>query len=371
MAVRHLIAGAFSRLSKSENAGLQVFRCSGVQDHAGWREALARFGADADVYFQPEYLAAYEANGDGKAEAILASAGEAHLLVPYLRCPIDSAEGGLVDVQGAYGYGGPLTKCASSAFTAAAWQRIETCWRESGVVAAFLRLHPLYENTDGLGSGWEIVDERQSVSIDLREGLAAAFAGAVAANHRNMVSRALGKGLSVRQEPMTAAGLRAFVSQYRQNMVRLGADDYYLFSDGYFESLACGLGDALALFGVYAPDIREPIAMALIMWGPRWAHYHLSARAASADNCAVNLLLQAVAEAAAERELEGVHLGGGRSSAEDDTLLRFKQRIGQSCHRFRTARKVINPARYADLIGEWQRAHGGKTPDWFLGYRQK
>jgi hypothetical protein len=340
-----------------------------LTSRSDWSGALASFKRPPDIYFEPRYLAAYDRYGDGHATGVFVADGTELLYVPYLLSPIPG-ETGLYDVQGAYGYGGPVVSCSpTSEFLENAWHAIESVWREQGVVAAFLRLHPLVGNEYYMGTRWSVVADRPTISIDLRAGVEAAFAGAAGSNHRNMVKRALQLGMYAVCRQVTPESMRAFSVMYRETMTRLNANAYYFFDGEFFERLQTELGNCLDIIQV-SNEVGDTRCMALIMYGPRWAHYYLSARENTAPNCSTNLLLQAASEAAQRRGLLGIHLGGGRTASPADSLLKFKERVGHVRHQFRTARLVIHPDRYSRLIQTWTRQHADAVPEWFLGYRQ-
>jgi hypothetical protein len=243
-------------------------------------------------------------------------------------------------------------------------------WDQSGVVAAFLRCHPLLENARHFGPDWEVAYDRQTVSVDLKDGLEMAFDGPGARKHRRDTAQARRAGAEARFDTPDSEGLRRFRELYLETMSRLGAGDEYFFSSAYFEALVQNFGDAVSLVEVSAPSNPDPLAMALVFWGPCWAHYHLSARRAEGGN-ASHLLLQAVAEQTAQRGLAGLHMGGGRTPSPDDSLFRFKRWVGNAEHRFHTARLVVNRGAYNDLVAAWREQHPDERPLWFLSYRQK
>lgn len=336
---------------------------------ADWRAALARFAPCDDVYFSPEYHAASASLGGGEPACILAEAGGSALLLPYLRCPIPGG-GGWCDVQSAYGYGGPLVLAPSADFLAAAWSAIFEHWRGEGVIAAFLRCHPLIGNAAWFASEWSIVHDRSTVAVDLGAGVAAAFAQPGAGKHRRDTAQAVRAGASVVCQPLDDAGLNRFQELYRETMSRVGAGEEYFFSRVYFEMLITEFREAVSLVEVRAGADGAVLSAALVFWGSKWAHYHLSARRAI-DRNATHLLLQAVVEEAARRGLAAVHLGGGRTPSPEDSLLRFKKWVGNSIHRFDTARLVVNRSRYDDLVAAWSTEHPDSKPLWFLTYRQE
>lgn len=340
-----------------------------TSDREEWQRALRRFAPHDDIYFQPEYARACEAGGAGEAECLLVSEGSSALLLPVLKCPVPGSSG-LWDVQSPYGYGGPLVAGGDAGFIARAWRLIGESWEQAGGVAAFLRGHPLIGNETSFGPDWEVAYDRNTVSVDLRAGVAAAFAHPRAGKHRRDTALARRAGAHVHFQPLDAAGLVRFRALYLQTMARLGAGAEYFFAEAYFETLAGQFGDAMSLVEARDSVGGDPLSMALVFWGTHWAHYHLSARQPQGGN-ASHLLLQAVAEHAAERGLAGLHLGGGRTAVPEDSLLQFKRWVGNSVHRFHTARLVVNRRCYNDLVAAWRVEHPDSEPNWFLTYRQR
>ena len=113
----------------------------------------------------------------------------------------------------------------------------------------------------------------------------------------------------------------------------------------------------------------ELAAAAVFMFGPRWGHYHLSARRPDAGNHLTNCLLQDALERAAELGLLGMHLGGGRSGDPRDNLLMFKKSIGGQLLDYNVALVIANFEVYRRLCLDWEKETGWQ-PQWLLGYRQ-
>lgn len=321
-----------------------------------WTAALAARDPMADIYFSPQYHAAHEANGDGRAAALLAEDGASWLFVPYLLREIPDAKDyygpQLFDLQSCPGYSGALG-VGSPEWLEVAWSRFEDVWRSQRVVAAFLRLHPLLDQTALFPPTWDVVSERQTVSVDLRDPVGLK-------NHRNAVAAARRAGIvatGIFSPPDEA--IRLFARDYERAMTLKGADASHLFTLPYFQALR-GLSTQLWLFS--ARYIGECVAQALILRGPEFAHYHLAFRVQDTLGYGTNLLLQTVAEEAAETGLVSLHLGGGLTNALDDPLFAFKARVGNRRHTFRTARRVIDPAAYAALATQ--------PNGWFLPWRK-
>lgn len=348
---------------------LELQRCDLV-NLTGWREALAELAPFDDIYFSPDYLAAYEARADGKVQCLIVRSGDSLMLLPYLVYPIPGHPG-LFDIQGAYGYGGPLIKNPNPAFLSAAWNLIRECWREQSVVAAFIRSHPMLGNEVFFDASWEVVFDRPTMSVDLSGGLEAAFAGAHARNHRRDAAQARRAGLVTALLPCTPDTLDQFARMYWETMTRLEAGSDYFFSRIYFKTLAERFAQDISIAEVRDTPDGQTLSAALIIWGSRWAHYHLAARSVTEGNRNTShLLLHSVAEEAVRRGLLALHLGGGRTPAADDSLFAFKKRIGNLEQRFHTARLVVDSAPYNALVSEWCAQHPDSKPVWFLSYRQ-
>ncbi|MEO6771868.1 MAG: GNAT family N-acetyltransferase [Kofleriaceae bacterium] len=312
-------------------------------DAAAWDAALE---PATDVYFTPGYHALHAA--EGVAPCCFGAGG---LSVPGLRTTIPNSDH--ADVQTCNGYGGPFGEAGSEA----AWAAWREAARADRIVAALFRLHPLVANERLLPADAEIRHERDTIFVDLGGGLDAAWRAADG-RHRNMVQRARREAAGVAWTP---GAWGEFVAMYRSAMDRLGAPEALRFSDAYFARLQRFAPAELASLH----DDRGLVAAAVMLWAPRWGHYHLAARRSDAPNYAANLVVQAGLERAVARGLAGVHLGGGTTNAPDDSLLRFKRSVGGTVLAFRVARVIADPAAFEQLV-----ARRGGTPSWLLGYRQ-
>ena len=308
---------------------------------------VAEFDATGlDAYYDPAYLRSV---ADGAEIWVLVSD---ELVLPLVVKPIPGTA--LRDAESPYGYAAPLASGPVD------WEAVRVALRTQGVVNAFLRSHPLQP--------WCGLPERTSATTAVIPLVprAQAFAGGRCANHRSQVSRARGLGFVTTCTPAPAE-LGSFRALYERTMERLAATSFYRFGDAAWVALA-GLGERLALITVQGAT-GQVHNQALFMRGPRFAHYHLSARSDEAHNAAGNLLFEAAADWASAHGCESLHLGGGTSGAADDSLLRYKQRIGREDATFRTAGLICDPVQHESLVADWQ-ARTGRQPAWFQAYRQ-
>jgi Acetyltransferase (GNAT) domain len=324
---------------------------------ARWDHAIAGFD-QADLYARHGYV--HAAAGDD-ALLVHVRTGDGELAVPLLPQPLPDGDGW--DAESPYGYPGVLVR----GDVTTCWPVLRDALAARGIINLFLRLHPFADHAPC--AHLLIGAPHATAWIPLTEGRAQAFAGGDCSTHRSQVNRARRLGFST---TLTVApsleDLRAFRALYEQTMERLAAGAAFRFGETYFARLASGLGQDLVLVSVVDTS-GLAVAQALLLCGPRYGHYHLSARRDDVHNAASNLLFEAMADHAAARGMEGIHLGGGMSAAEDDSLLQFKRRIGRGRSHFCVAGLVCDLARHQRLIDTW-RQRSGRAPTWFQAYRQ-
>lgn len=331
-----------------------------------WADTLAQLAPNrTDVYLTEEYVGLY-AREDTTAECAIVDSGDEVWLLPYLRRPI--AGSSFWDLQTAYGYGGPVSSTDDSAFTEAAFELFAEGSASRGCVAGFLRFHPLLRSDRFVSKRCTVVDDRETVLMDLRSAPDILLAEMHPKN-RNMIRRAEREDWRVEVSD-EFRGLEEFAALYRGRMVDLAAAEFYHFDDSYFARLSesmCGSGLLVSVWS----DERMVAGTIGLYAGPH-GHYHLAAGSRDAATGAGNLALWRLALELRERGMDWLHLGGGTTAEPDDSLLRFKQRFGGSALRFRTGRTVFDPAGYASVCGSWAEQHpehAEHAKSYFLKYR--
>lgn len=244
------------------------------------------------------------------------------------------------DWQSAYGYGGPIVHHMDAEALTRAWSRLDAEAAARHIVAEFVRFHPGAENHCFYPGS--VRDDRSVVVIDLAApDLFASYTGRV----RTAIRKAERAGLQVVCEaPACARDL--FPEFYRRCMREIGAANFYLFSDAYFEGLL-RLPGARVLSVLHGDD---RLSMGLFLFGARRAEYHLSGTLQpSRQSGATNLLLHAAAQAAQSSGCLTLYLGGGTSARPDDPLLRFKESFAAPSLTFRVGHRIHDPVAYAGL----------------------
>jgi lipopolysaccharide/colanic/teichoic acid biosynthesis glycosyltransferase len=267
--------------------------------------------AGADVYFRRAYVEASALLDDGRP-LFLHAPGEHVGFAAVLRD--DPA-----DVTSPYGYGGPLL-LAEGAELGRFWERYDAWCRERGILASFVRFHPLLGNErDARGVHVEALGHTVAWRLEGGRDLLAGMDK----HHRRLIRKAEREGLAatVIQGP---ASLDGFVALYEETMRRTDASAFYFFPPAYWERLA-RLGDALVLVEVRRRG--ELAASVLCLAGSPWLHYHLGGASDEGRRLgASHLALFSAARWGQKLGFEALHLGGG-VGGQEDSLFEYKRRF--------------------------------------------
>jgi hypothetical protein len=263
--------------------------------------------------------------------------------------PVPDAD--FIDVQSAYGYGGPVASTCDPDFlraAAAAW----SAWcQENRVLVEFIRFHPLLENWRFFAG--DAIDDRATVWIDLA-------APDVMAQHttrvRTAIRKAMKSGLRVEWWDATKF-LGVFPVLYADTMSAIGAGSEYFFPPAYFERLLANAANDAWM--AVCRDDRQILAGAIFLPGAEMVEYHLSAaNGEGKSRGATNLILHEAALRGQQAGKRQLHLGGGSNAAPDNPLFFFKAGFSPQRARFHIGRQIHEPQAYAALKGEWDARHG-------------
>lgn len=268
------------------------------------------------------------------------------------------ANTGLSDLQAPYGYGGPLANCESRDFLTRAWTAWTRWCQSEGVLAEFVRFHPLAANWRYYGGS--IRFDRQTVVVPLHvSDLLIGYD----ARCRTAVRKAQKAEIEIAWlPPMEHA--HAFAAFYREGMTAIGADPYYLFGDEYFVELSRlpGIGLLVCHRG------GKWLSAGLFLQSAEVMEYHLSATTSEGRRlCATNLLLHVAAQSASESGCHSLYLGGGTDGSDDNPLLFFKSGFSAARAPFRVGYTIHRTEEYAEL--KTRQAILGRVSSRILFYR--
>lgn len=316
-----------------------------------WQSCLDLLpGFAGKAYYRYDYLNLLQQNGEGEAMALIyRQNGKMLAFYPVLRKKIPQAlsrENGGFDFESPYGYGGPVWVVDTIPAKDQLAKAHHRWCLEQNIVAEFTRFNPLCENAVELAPECRLEKNRTTISINLSCGLQGILERTSASRRRNF-KRALKSGLSY-----SNCNGQDFMRLYQETMNRLGADEYYNFSQKYFSALL-SLPN-LVVKAAFTPR-NELAAAAVFLEDEVCRHYHLGASAWHLRHFRPNdfLMIMAAAEAA-EQGQKLLHLGGGLQDSEDDPLFRFKKGFSSERKDFFTGRSIHQPELYRQISALWQ-----------------
>jgi len=329
-----------------------------------WNEIVERSPVQ-DVYYRPAYALAYESAEATEANALVLQSGQVKVLLPLMaRRWRDSKNEPVDDAFSPYGYGGwlqfegpPLTE---SEDLRGILSQLQDWANSKGIVCCVLRLHPLlpqtraFEKLMARGKDQDIFVTPGSVTcaVDLSQwdegGDRPKGMGRRRRTYLNKTRRELRLVIRDGWECVESASkeLEIFRQMYDADMRRLDAPEVLRFDVDYFQSLARGLGKQFMLMLAYAGE--EIVGGVIILTGPEFGHYHLSASNELGRQLrAATFLIVAGAKEARNRGCGWLHLGGGISPG--DSLFEFKSSFGGQTFQYYTVTVVADSDRYEKL----------------------
>jgi hypothetical protein len=253
------------------------------------------------------------------------------------------------DIQSPYGYGGPVATTIDNEFLHHAWNNYCEWCSEQNLLVEFIRFHPVVSNQKYyLG---EHCHDRNTVWIDLTiEDILASYS----VRTRTAIRKALKNDLIV--EWINGSDfLAVFPDLYRQTMNALQADDFYYFSDRYFQELMEIPNVRLAI----CRQEQEILACSIFLVSDYSVEYHLSAASNQGKKlCATNLLLHEAALLGKALGCKVLHLGGGTDARDDNPLLFFKSGFSKKLSDFNIGYYIHQPDIYEQMKVEWRLQYG-------------
>lgn len=278
----------------------------------------------------PEYVAV-DAMRDKRLKPcfLLYSEGEAFWMVGMHKDNVPNSD--YYDFRAPYGYGGPISNVSDSDFLERAWcSYLQWCW-SNHILAEFVRLHPLLD---------------QPYFGDRRPNRTTFTCGPIPyPNCRGAIQKAERSGLVVTHADPSIISSN-FKVDYRRDMEDKKTSEFYFFNDAYFEALSTMSGVHLLI----CEEDEEWRSAAVFLAGGSTMEYHLSiTNQRGKKQGATNLLIQKAYASMPEGEL---FLGGGRTTAEDDSLAKFKASFGGKKLTFNLGSHIHRPDVYREMRGD-------------------
>jgi lipid II:glycine glycyltransferase (peptidoglycan interpeptide bridge formation enzyme) len=289
---------------------------------------------------------------DNTAEPILFvyERDDVYIAFPLLKREIPNTE--YFDLTCVYGYTGPISNQDFSAFDDSFLQEFELAFldflQQHKIVSVFSRLHPFFNQNQLMNRFAGIHPNGKTVAIDLKQSIEAQRSG-YHRSYRQHIKQLKNKGYVVK-ETHAPEDVRAFAEIYTENMKRVGATDYYLFTEAYFnELLAAEEFESKLMLIMYD---GEPVSGGVIICTNKIMQAHLvGTRTAHISVSPPKLLIDELTVMGRELGYEYLNLGGGLNFKED-TLYYWKTGFSNFSLDFNSWRYIVNKAVYDSLLAD-------------------
>lgn len=307
-------------------------------DAVYWSSLINKLKAeDRDIHFLPEYGSIYQKTYGYEPYLAFYGDEERFVIQPFVRRLLNElpflkeqqVTEPYYDIANPYGYGGPVCRCSSRQEALTLFEEFdrhvsEYC-EEELIASEFTSLHPLLRNHEVISASGrvELVHSKEVVYFDLSLSEEKLWRG-LNRGHRSSINKARRSGVTIEKLAPTPEIFKAFNRLYLQTMRRKKAAPRWFFPEAYFQNCFELLGpDRVSLFLAH---VNGEVASAhLLMHDFATAYYHFGG---SDDRFHEfrpnNILMYEVALWAKRQGYLRYHLGGGVSSASDDSLLRYK-----------------------------------------------
>lgn len=336
-----------------------------LKDSKEWNSLLVKLPLNQqDIYYTPEYYSLYENNGDGKAMCFVFEKNGDIALYPFLINSVNALGYDLdkeyFDIQGAYGYNGVVSSSYKKGFIEEFYKAFNEYCVQSNIIAEFTRFHPLLGNQE-FSNYMQVIFDRETININLTQCFNKIWTIHYSSKNRNMIRKAEKKGYTYKiiSNPLKQQ-IDTFISIYHSNMKMVGADKYYYFKNDFFYNTFFQQQNQALLFNIEDNKGKVVCSTIFLHYG-FFFHYHLSGRTADADNSVNNFLLNETVKYSQGLCAKNFHLGGGRSAAPDDNLLKFKSNFSKNRLPFYIGKNIYNQDVYNETIRIWERKYPERT----------
>jgi hypothetical protein len=341
-----------------DGSGYKIFD---LKDAKHWSNLLSTLPLEQqDIYFTPEYYRLYENYGDGKALCFVYEKNGDIALYPFLINSVNDLgydlDNQYYDIQGAYGYNGIVSSSYTDDFVFSFYQAFNDFVLSNNIIAEFIRFHPIIKNDKFSHKYLDVLFDRMTVYIDLKEDYSKIF-NQFQSTTRKQIRRATNR-YSVKVEVLEKKIdiIETFMRIYHHSLKRIKSDDYLYFNDAYIEDLI--LTTPSVCFCAFVED--RPIASIIAFYNDFYIHGHLGgALTEFLSMSPYSFLYSEMIKFGQKKGCKILHVGGGATNKPSDSLLKFKLNFSRNKINFFIGKKVHNQITYRNVVQNWE----GKYPE--------
>jgi hypothetical protein len=275
------------------------------------------------------------------------------------------------DIQGAYGYNGPITKNKDDDFSGMARKIFEDYCHDSNILAEFIRFNPLYENHELCGD-MGIVKANTNVIVDLN--MEDIYRNSYEHSTRKNIKKAERSNLVAKiisPAEISEKQLQDFHFIYSHTMTRNSADGKYLHPLDYFKRVKRLIPNNS--FFIFVCKDQIPVSAELVLFNDYAGYSFLGGTLPEYFMYRPNdFLKHNVINRLKERGLSYFCLGGGNKI--NDGIFKYKRSFAKNdsnIHDFFIGKRIYNETLFSSIIEQWKMmfpANVKKYENYFLRY---
>lgn len=339
-----------------------------ARDSDTWSRTLdrSRIPSAERFYYRSEYAELCANAVDGEGFLFVHEDDNDIFLFPIIARKIPNRDA--FDFESPYGYPGVFSSVQNSTFLENAWKGFRETLAAKKIIAGFARFNPLVPTFPGsfFPDFLKYRPASEVVILELAQSENAIF-DAYESNVRTNIRKAQKNDIRVEIDP--SGCLDEFRKIYLQTMERVDAKDFYRFDERYFAAVQGQLKGSYSI--LYAKNsVGETVGGILLFLSGDVGIIHLSGCREDHLKLGVPSLLRHQAVLwLKENHFRVVNFGGGKSADPECSLLKFKSGFSSKRAQYYIGMCVIIEDLYRSFCEEWQKAHPGNDPKYFLKYR--
>lgn len=314
-------------------------------------DIIVRSFKNYDVYWLSGYVKAFKIHGDGEPLLFYYDDGTNRGINVVMKRDVAKDERfvGLIedekyyDFATPYGYGGWIIEGND---TSVLFQSYENWLSNYGIISEFVRFHPMVKNHEKCDSYYDVVQLGEVVHMDLDSP--ENIWNNIISKNRNVIRKAIKNDVKIYNGRFPEI-FKTFRTVYNSTMDKDNAEEYYYFSDEFYNSVLDDLPHNAQVF--WAEKDGTVIAASIMLATNKRMNYHLSGSLREYCSLApTNLLLYQAALWGNSNGYKTLYLGGGVGSGEDN-LFKFKRAFNKGeLNHFYIGKKILNESKYNYLV---------------------
>lgn len=270
------------------------------------------------------------------------------IALPLLKRSIPNTD--FYDMTSVYGYTGPISNKLFMEITASMKENfikeLLEYFNHNQIISVFSRLNPFLEQMPLMDSLQGIHNNGNGVVINLEQSIEEQrlrYESSLLKHIRKLKSM----GFYI-QESKSPKAINEFSDIYTENMIRVGASKYYMFTEEYFKKFLSSMDFHTKLIMVYHEG--QAVCGGIILFTKTIIQSHLSAtKTAYLKYSPSKFLTDEISQIGRQLGTKYFNLGGGLGFKKD-SLFDFKSSFSDIYYDYKTWRYISDPENYLKLI---------------------